>query len=88
MSMKNEFGGKVVGSDDGGLLGAWSVLVEHNGERFTVIVWAQNRQHAIARLAVVASARYFYRILAVNRPYPLEVNTSEPYVSGSVSGSL
>lgn len=85
MSMKNEFGGKIVGMPLSDRF-LWDLMVEHDGSKFCVLVWGQNAQHAIARLAVMASARYFYRVLDVSEVPECDyekVCASRETVSGS-----
>lgn len=63
--MQTEFGGQILGNAR--LAGAsyWLVMVEHDGTRFFTMVCAENRAHAVAVLAVAASARFHYRVLSV-----------------------
>lgn len=77
-SMYREFAGKVIGadaSDPGDPMTPHSLLVEHNGLKFLVVVWAFNGPHAKLRLADHAASRWFYRVIDVCRqPTPEELS--------------
>lgn len=74
MSMKNKFGGQVLGDFKVNPV-LFELLVSQDGTKFVMHVWAQNRAHAIALLAVAASASYFYTVLSLHEVDPMDWDT-------------
>jgi len=61
--MMSKFGGQVIG-DFRVYPHLFETMVSHDGLKFVVHIWADNRAHAIARLAVAAAASFYYEILS------------------------
>jgi hypothetical protein len=64
--MYRELAGRTIGSpEESARYECYGLLVDHDGTKFEVTVWALDEKHALNRLACVAGARWFYRVIDV-----------------------